>query len=102
MTNPREAAGKSQAFEELRQRYESLRDKKISAETQLKDSEERLDKLKKQARETYGTDDLDALQKKLETMKEENERLRADYQNHLDEVEGRLKTVEQQHQKENA
>ena len=52
---------------------------------------------KKQARESYGTDSLEELRKKLEEMKHENDRKRSDYQSHLDEIERQLADVERQH-----
>ena len=86
-----------QGIEELRQRYESLKTKKITAEANLTTSSHALDNLKKQAREKYGTDDLQALRAMLENMKRENERKRAEYQQHLTEIEGQLAEVEKNH-----
>jgi hypothetical protein len=89
--------GHAEDIEELRERYEVLRTKKITVEAKLKMSKATLENLQKQARERYGTDDLEELRKRLDAMKFENERKRADYQRHLDDIECQLAEVEQQH-----
>lgn len=87
--------GADQSIEELQERYNQLHTRKIQAETNLKNAEQSLDKLKTQAREKYGTDDLEALQKKLAEMKEENDQKRKDYQQSLDKIEKDLCAVDQ-------
>ena len=57
--------GSEQTIEELQQRYQLLNTKKIQSETNLLNATQLLDNLKKEAREKYGTDDLDALREKL-------------------------------------
>lgn len=86
-----------QDIEELRQRHKELEKQKITAEANLNTSKDRLDELKKQAREQYGTDDLEKLQKQLEEMKSDNRRKCSEYQQHLDDIERDLKKVEEQH-----
>ena len=86
-----------QDIEQLRKRHSQLERKKIEAETSLKNAGDQLKRLKKQAREAYGTDDLEELSKKLAAMQVENERKRSDYQKHLDEVESKLAAVEEEH-----
>ena len=49
------------SIEELQKRYKSLETKKITAEANLRTSNQRLEDLKKQARQKYGADDLDIL-----------------------------------------
>ena len=95
--NGRSNGGAAQDIEQLRRRHAELDKKKTIAETQLKSANEQLETLKRQAMESYGTDDLDELKKKLEAMKAENERRRAEYQKHLDEIEGGLAEVEKQY-----
>lgn len=85
-----------QEIDELKKRYEKLRDKRVAAETDLKRANEELDRLKKEAMEKYGTDDLKELTLKLEQMKEENERKRREYQEHLSQLESKLAEVDQQ------
>ena len=69
-----------QTIEQLQQRYEQLRTRKIQAQTKLESARDELERLKKEAREKYGTDDIAELRQRLETMKQENERKRAEYQ----------------------
>lgn len=83
-----------QTMEKLTLRYRDLDRKKITAETNLRNSTETLEKLKAEAREKYQTDDIEELRKKLAEMLAENERLRAEYQQHLDEIEANLAKVE--------
>jgi chromosome segregation ATPase len=87
-----------QDIEKLRERHKSLEHQKITAEANLMTSEKTLNDLKRQARESYGTDDLDELGKKLDDMKQENETKRADYQQHLDEIEQKLKDINSQYE----
>lgn len=67
-------------------------------ETERASSERRLRELQRKAREQYGTDDLEELRQRLAQMKEDNERRRRQYQEHLDEVEAQLAQVEAEHQ----
>ncbi len=87
-----------QSIESLTDRYNKLHTRKIEAETNLKTARKQLDRLKQEALEKYGTDDPDALKKKLEEMETENEKKRAQYQQSLDQIESRLKQVEEKYQ----
>ncbi|MFO8112514.1 MAG: hypothetical protein R6T92_08405 [Desulfosalsimonadaceae bacterium] len=87
-----------QSIESLTDRYNKLHTRKIEAETNLKTARKQLDQLKKEALEKYGTDDLDALKKKLAEMETENEKKRAQYQQSLDQIESLLKQVEEKYQ----
>lgn len=87
-----------QSIESLTDRYNKLHTRKIEAETNLKTARKQLDRLKQEALEKYGTDDLDALKKKLAEMEAENEKKRARYQQSLDQIESRLKQVEEKYQ----
>jgi hypothetical protein len=88
----------AQTIEQLQARYAALNTKKIQSETLLKQASQQLDTLQREARERYGTDDLKALQTKLQEMKNENERKRAEYQAALERIEGELEQVEQNYQ----
>jgi chromosome segregation ATPase len=83
-----------QTIEELQQRYHELNRKKIQAETQRDSAKTRLDDLKAQAREKYGTDDVTKLQEKLAEIINENARKKAKYQEDLDKIEQGLAAVE--------
>ena len=83
-----------QTIEQLQQRYSKFRDQKIKVQTQRAEAQKRLSQLKKQAVESFGTDDIDALCKKLETMKRENEEQRKTYQLELDKIASELAEVQ--------
>ncbi len=83
-----------QGIDELQQRYQSLNAKRITAEADLKNAQKRLDELKQDALAKYGTNDLDELQRKLQEMRDENERKRSSYQQELDRIENSLQEVE--------
>jgi hypothetical protein len=91
----RSAAKGQQTIEELQRRYQQLRDKKVAAETHYSNAQKQLDDLKRQARETYGTDDVAQLEQMLAKMRQENEQRRAQYQTELDRIEADLAGVEQ-------
>jgi phage shock protein A len=78
----------------LRERFEKLNHQKITTEADLKHAEEDLAKLRKEALDAWGTDDLEELQKRLEEMTRENDRRREEYQKHLDKIDADLAEVE--------
>jgi chromosome segregation ATPase len=81
-------------IEALKKKHKELDAKRIAAEANLKTAETRLADLKREALEKWATDDLTALKEKLEQMKQDNEAKRADYQQHIEQVEARLNEVE--------
>ena len=83
-----------QEIEELRSRYETLRDKKTKAETLLSSANQELERLKAEALAQYGTSDLAELETKLSQMEEENLKLRKEYQKLLDKIDIGLRAVE--------
>jgi phage shock protein A len=85
-----------QEIDDLRRRYERLRERRITAEADLRNATQELERLQREAKAAYGTDDLDELSRMLEQMKQENERKRVEYQQHLDAVEAKLAEVEAQ------
>jgi DNA repair exonuclease SbcCD ATPase subunit len=87
--------GAWQDIEALRQRYSRLERKKIETSADLRNAEQQLDELKREAKAKYGTDDLAELKTKLEEMKAENEKKCREYQQQLDQIEGDLAKVEQ-------
>jgi adenosine deaminase len=93
--NDSDAAGK-QSIDQLQERYQALQERKIKAEAQRDSAKERLEELKKEAREKYDTDDLEELKTKLEQMKAENEKKRAKYQADLDKIDEGLRAVEEE------
>ena len=51
-----------QTIEELTERYQTLNERKIQAQTNLKNAEKQLRELQRKAMDNYGTDDLEELQ----------------------------------------
>jgi hypothetical protein len=94
--NTNQESGK-QTIEELTERYHALNEKKIQAQTNLKNAEKQLRELRNKAKEAYGTDDLDELKKQLEQLKADNEAKRAAYQATLEKIESDLTEVESKH-----
>jgi hypothetical protein len=88
------ASEEAQDIETLKVRYEELKDKRTRADTNLENALRQLEELRRIARDTYGTDDLAALEAQLAALKAENERKRADYQQALDQIEAELASVE--------
>jgi len=78
----------------LRRQYEHLRDQRVRAETQVADLSGRLDALKAQALEEYGTSDPKELQRLLQDKRQENERIVAEYREHIQTVQSDLAQVE--------
>ena len=91
---PTQSADAAQTITDLQERYERLRDRKITTEANLKTAQADLDKLQREADEAYGTHDIDELKKQLEQMKRENEEKRASYQAALDKIDDDLHAVE--------
>lgn len=84
-----------QTIEQLTQRYSELNVKRIQTETDLKHAEQQLSKLKEEAKVNWGTDDINALGGILDEMRKSNEKKLTDYQQHLDEIEAKLKEIDE-------
>lgn len=78
----------------LRSQYENLRDQKVRTEQQVTDLSGRLDALKEQAQAEYGTSDPVELQALLEEKRRENERVVAEYSQHIQKIQSDLAAVE--------
>ncbi len=87
-----------QSIETLHQRYQALHTRKIQSETNLENARKELERLQREAREKYGTDDVDELRRKLEQMKADNEEKRRNYQADLDRIESQLSDIESKHE----
>lgn len=83
-----------QSIEELQRRFQSLNTRKIQAETHLENARKELERLQREAREKFGTDQVDELRLKLEQMKADNEEKRRNYQADLDRIENDLTDIE--------
>jgi len=93
---PAPSAPAAQTIEELKARYDKLHRAQIEADTNLRNAQDRLEELKKEAREKFDTDDVAELERKLHQMHKENEEKRAKYQADLDQIERDLQTVEEE------
>ena len=82
------------SIEALTRRYRELEKTRMQADVALEHATARLEELKAEARETYGTDDLAALQKQLQDMEADNARKRAEYLAALEKIESSLRQLE--------
>ncbi|QDT97085.1 hypothetical protein [Gimesia aquarii] len=85
-------------IETLTAQFQKLNKRKIESERDLVNAEKHLNDLKQQAQDEYGTDHLDELKEKLEQIKTENERKRAEYHQTLEQIETELTKIETEHQ----
>ena len=97
---PEKNEGASQTIDELQKRYQALSDQKIKVETQREHALEQLDKLKAQAKELYGSDDVGQLKKVLDEMKLSNEEKRSQYQASLDSIDADLAAINEKFSEE--
>src|SRR3712207_4827133 len=81
-------------IEQLKAKHKELDTARTRAKANLESAQKQLDELRGEARQAYGTDDLDALRQKLAQMRDENERKRSDYQQHLEQIQAKLAEVE--------
>ncbi len=84
----------SETIDQLQQRYTKFNEQQIRVQAQLEEAQRRLTELQEQAKQEFGTDDVTALQQKLEAMKMENEKKQSEYQQGLDQIELKLQEVE--------
>lgn len=78
----------------LRRQYEQLRDQKVRTEQQVADLTSRLETLKGQAEAEYGTSDPKELQDLLRQKRSENEKVVAEYRDHIQKIQSDLAEVE--------
>lgn len=86
-------SSETQSIAELQKRYESFMAEKVKYETQRDSAADELAKLKKQAMDQYGSDDIGKLEQMLADMKAENEKRTREYQASLDKIDQNLKDV---------
>jgi chromosome segregation ATPase len=79
---------------ELREEYRKLHEKKIATERDRQNLEERLRELREQAEREYGTSDVEQLRQLLEQRRQENERMVAEYEQHVRGINERLDEIE--------
>lgn len=93
-TGTNQDAQLEQELNGLRRQYEQLRDQKVRTEQQVADLSGRLEALKTQAQEEYGTSDPEELQALLQEKRSENERVVAEYREHIQKIHADLAAVE--------
>lgn len=87
------SSGESQTIERLQARYESLNEQKIKVSAQREHAQQRLEELKTQAQDQYGSDDVEQLAAMLKQMKSKNEEMRSQYQAALDGIDQDLAAI---------
>lgn len=87
------SSGESQTIERLQARYESLNEQKIKVSAQREHAQQRLEELKTQAQDQYGSDDVEQLAVMLKQMKSKNEEMRSQYQAALDGIDQDLAAI---------
>lgn len=83
-----------QELNTLRKQYELLRDRKVRTEQDVTNLSTQLGALKAQAKGEYGTSDPEELQALLEKKRKENERVVAEYREHIQKIQADLASVE--------
>ncbi len=83
-----------QTIDQLKKRYSKFHEQKIRVQAELEGAQKRLKDLQKQAKEEFGTHNINELTEKLATMKSSNEQKRQSYQESLDKIETELAQVE--------
>lgn len=91
-----------QTIDQLKKRYSKFHEQKIRVQAELEGAQKRLADLQSQAKEEFGTHDLEELTEKLATMKSSNEEKRKSYQESLDKIETELAQVEADFEKTTA
>lgn len=92
-TDPRDQLVENKLVE-LREAYRKLHEKKIATERDRQNLEGRLKELRQQAEQEYGTSDIDQLRELLERRRQENERMVAEYEQHVGGISERLDRIE--------
>ena len=89
------SSSESQTIEQLQARYEGLNEQKIKVSAQREHALQRLEELKTQAKQQYGSDDIEQLALKLKEMKSRNEEMRSQYQATLDGIDRDLAAIDE-------
>ncbi len=87
-------------LEGLKKEYRELDTRRIQTETNIKNLEKELQRLREQAEKNYGSSDLEELKRLLEERRRENERLVHEYEEHIRGIKDRLAAIDNQPVKE--
>jgi hypothetical protein len=93
--SPRDQAVQGK-LEILKKDYKELDTRKITTQANIKTLEEELERLREQAQKNYGTSDLEDLKGLLEERRQENERLVAEYEGHIQGIKDLLAEIDRQ------
>ncbi|NDV18181.1 hypothetical protein GO013_01945 [Pseudodesulfovibrio sp. JC047] len=83
-----------QELKELRDDYQHLWERKVRTEQDVDTLTTQLETLKQQALAEYGTSDINELQTLLEEKRQQNEKVVADYREHIQQIQTELEQVE--------
>jgi len=97
--SPRDQAVQAK-LEILKKDYRELDKRKIETETNIRNLDDELQRLRDQAEKNYGTSDLAELKRLLEERRLENERLVAAYEEHIQGIKARLAQIDRQPEQE--
>jgi len=81
-------------LDQLRGEYRKLHEQKISTDTERKSLDEQLRTLREKAEREYGTSDVEELKALLERRRQENERMVAEYEQHIEGIKQGLESIE--------
>jgi hypothetical protein len=97
---PEAVSPRDQAVQEkleiLKKDYKELDTRKITTEANILNLEKELQRLREHAQKNYGTSDLEELTRLLEERRQENERLVAAYEEHIQSIKARLGEIDRQ------
>jgi hypothetical protein len=93
--SPRDQAVQEK-LEILKRDYKELDTRKITTQANIENLEKDLQRLREQAQKNYGTSDLEELKGLLEERRLENERLVAEYEEHVQGIKNRLAEIDNQ------
>jgi chromosome segregation ATPase len=93
--SPRDQAVQKK-LEILKKDYKELDTRKITTEANIENLEKELQRLREHAQKNYETSDLEELTRLLEERRQENERLVAAYEEHIQSIKERLAEIDRQ------
>ena len=93
-TKAKTAGSDIRTIEQLQEDYNRLNERRIRAQSELDNAEERLKELQNEADDKFNTHDVKELEEMLRKMEVENETRRADYQKQLEGIHADLQKIE--------
>jgi len=89
------SSNQNQSIEALKQRFEKLNKEQAVLQDRRQRADNDLAELQRQAREQFGTDDLEKLESRLAEMKQQNEKQTIEYQKQLDAIDEQLANIDE-------